>query len=99
MQCTEFHSVRKVLGAEFFSIIVLLLKDFTILILVAIAIATPVVYWLMNNWLQNFAYRVAVNPLIFVASGLLLILLSWITLSFLTFTMARINPATTLKNE
>lgn len=96
---TKEISVRKVLGAEFFSIIVLLLKDFTVLILVAIAIATPVVFWLMNNWLQNFAYRVAVNPLIFVASGLLLILLSWITLSFLTFTMARINPAKTLKNE
>jgi putative ABC transport system permease protein len=53
----------------------------------------------MQNWLQNFAYRVTLNPIIFIGAGMFLILLSWITLGYLTLTMARINPATTLKSE
>ena len=92
-------SVRKVLGADFGNLVVLLLKDFTILILVAVIIATPIVIWIMQNWLQNFAYRVTLNPIIFIGAGIFLILLSWITLGYLTLTMARINPATTLKSE
>jgi putative ABC transport system permease protein len=96
---TKEISVRKVLGAEFGNLVVLLLKDFTILILVAVIIATPVVIWIMQNWLQNFAYRVTLNPIIFIGAGMFLILLSWITLFYLTLTMARINPATTLKSE
>lgn len=92
-------SVRKVLGAEFGSLVVLLLKDFTILILVAAIVATPVVIWIMQNWLQNFEYRVALNPIMFIGAGMLLILLSWITLGYLALTLARINPATTLKSE
>jgi putative ABC transport system permease protein len=79
--------------------VVLLLKDFTILILIAVIIATPVVIWIMQNWLQNFAYHITLNPLIFIGSGMFLILLSWITLGYLTLTLARINPATTLKSE
>jgi putative ABC transport system permease protein len=77
----------------------LLLKDFTILILIAVIIATPVVIWIMQNWLQNFAYRVTLDPLIFIGAGMFLILLSWTTLGYLTLTLARINPATTLKSE
>ena len=96
---TKEISVRKVLGAEFSSIIILLLKDFTILILTAIFIAIPVAAWMMNNWLQNFSYRVTLNPLIFIGSGLLLIFVAWITLSYLTYRVAKVNPATTLKNE
>lgn len=96
---TKEISVRKVLGAEFTSIIILLLKDFTVLILIAIFIAIPVSAWMMNGWLQNFSYRVELNPLIFIGSGLLLILISWITLSYLTYRVAKVNPATTLKSE
>lgn len=96
---TKEISVRKVLGAEFRNLVVLLLKDFTILILIAVIIATPVVIWIMQNWLQNFAYHVTLNPLIFIGAGMFLILLSWITLGYLTLTLARINPATTLKSE
>ena len=96
---TKEISVRKVLGAEFRNLVFLLLKDFTILILIAVIIATPVVIWIMQNWLQNFAYRVTLNPIIFIGAGMFLILLSWITLGYLTLTMARINPATTLKSE
>ena len=92
-------SIRKVLGAEYPNLIFLLLKDFTQLILIAIVIAVPIAVWMMNNWLQNFSYRVAINPLTFIGAGLLLIVIAWITLSYLTFRIARTNPATTLKNE
>ncbi|HEY5823426.1 MAG TPA: ABC transporter permease, partial [Cyclobacteriaceae bacterium] len=55
---TKEISVRKVLGADFASIIFLLLKDFTALIILAILIATPISLWMMNDWLQNFSYRI-----------------------------------------
>ncbi len=96
---TKEISVRKVLGAEFGSIIFLLLKDFTLLIISAIAMATPLAIWMMNNWLQNFNYHVELNPFIFIGAGVLLVLIAWITLGYLTFRIARVNPATTLKNE
>ncbi len=96
---TKEISVRKVLGAEFSNIIFLLLKDFTVLIVIAIVIALPVAVWMMNTWLQNFSYRVELNPLIFIGSGLLLIILSWVTLGYLTIKIAKVNPATTLKSD
>ncbi len=87
------------MGANHISLIVLLLKDFTRLIIMAIVIAIPVSVWLMNTWLQNFAYRVAIDPLIFVLSGLALLLTAWGALAYLTLRVARTNPATTLKGE
>ena len=92
-------SVRKVLGASVSGLMVLLLRDFTKLILIAILIATPLSWWMMNTWLDNFMYQVGIHPLIFVLSGLALILISWITLSYLTFKTSKINPADTLKSE
>jgi putative ABC transport system permease protein len=96
---TKEISVRKVLGARHSNIIFLLLKDFTVLILLAIIIATPITVWIMGDWLQNFSYRIEMSPLIFAGSGLLLILIAWITLGYLTFRVAQVNPATTLKSE
>jgi putative ABC transport system permease protein len=77
----------------------LLLRDFTRLVLVAIALAVPLVWWLMNQWLENFAFRMNINPWIFVASGALLLVVTWGTLSYLTLRIARVNPAETLKTE
>jgi len=96
---TKEISLRKVMGAGHLSLITLLLKDFTRLIIIAIIIATPVSLWLMNTWLQNFAYRVAIDPVIFVVSGLVLLLTAWGSLAYLTLRVARTNPATTLKSE
>jgi len=96
---TKEVSIRKVLGAEFPGLIYLLLKDFTLLIVMAIVIAIPVSVWLMNSWLQNFSYRVALNPLTFIGAGLLLIVIAWVTLGYLTLRVAQTNPATTLKSE
>lgn len=96
---TKEISVRKVLGAELYNLIYLLLKNFTVLILISIVIAIPFSIWMMTTWLQNFSYRIALEPFTFIGSGLLLLALSWITLIYLTLRIARVNPATTLRSE
>lgn len=90
-------SIRKVLGAPLPNLIVLLLGDFTKLILFAILIALPIAWWMMSEWLDNFIYQVGIHPAVFLISGMLLILSSWITLSYLTFKVSRINPIEALK--
>jgi putative ABC transport system permease protein len=92
-------SLRKVMGANFPHLVSLLLKDFSLLIIISVVIATPIAFFTMNSWLQNFAYRIDLNPLVFIGSGLLLLMVSWITLGYLTYRVAKVNPATTLKNE
>jgi putative ABC transport system permease protein len=92
-------SIRKVLGASTSGLIILLLNDFTKLILIAILIATPLAWWMMDQWLSNFIYQVGIHPMIFVGSGIILVTISWITLSYFTLKTSRINPAKTLKSE
>jgi putative ABC transport system permease protein len=92
-------SIRKVLGASTSGLIALLLNDFTKLILIAILIATPLAWWMMDQWLNNFIYKVGIHPMIFVGSGIILLTISWITLSYFTLKTSRINPAKTLKSE
>jgi putative ABC transport system permease protein len=98
-QRTKEVSIRKVLGASVSGLIILLLRDFTKLIFIAILLATPFAWWLMDKWLDNFIYQVGIHPAVFLISGLVLILISWITLSYFTLKTSRINPAETLKNE
>ncbi len=98
-QRTKEVSIRKVLGASFSNLSVLLLKDFTRLILISIVLAIPVAWWLMNQWLSNFIYQVGVRPVVFVIAGLSLLMLAWLTLSYLTYKTSRLNPAETLKAE
>ena len=92
-------SVRKVLGATPMNLLVLLLGNFTKLIVLSIVIAIPVVWWIMDGWLNNFSYQINIHPMIFVASGLVLISISWVTLSYFGLKASRLNPAETLKNE
>lgn len=92
-------SVRKVLGASLPGILVLLVGDFTKLIALAVLLATPLTWWLMSDWLQNFSYRISIHPLVFVASGVVLIFVAWITLSYFSVKAAKLNPAETLKSE
>lgn len=92
-------SVRKLLGASVGSILLLLVGDFTRLIALAVILAIPLAWWLMTEWLQNFSYQVAIHPFIFVGSGLLLVAIAWMTLSYFSVKASRLNPADTLKNE
>jgi putative ABC transport system permease protein len=76
-----------------------LLGNFTKLIVLSIVIAIPLVWWIMDGWLGNFSYQVDIHPLIFVGSGLVLISISWVTLSYFGLKASRLNPAETLKSE
>jgi putative ABC transport system permease protein len=98
-QKTKEVSVRKVLGATFANLSVLLLKNFTRTMILAIVLAVPFTVWLMKLWLQNFAFRITVTPLAFFISGGALLVLAWATLAWLTVRMTRVNPAETLKAE
>ncbi len=92
-------SVRKVLGASPFSLLKLMLGDFTKLVLIAVFIGVPIAWYMMLAWLKNFSYQTNINPFIFITSGLILILIAWTTLGYFTIKATRINPAETLKSD
>jgi putative ABC transport system permease protein len=98
-QRTKEVGIRKVLGATVTSLLILLVSDFTKLILIAIVIATPVAWWMMDRWLDNFVYQVGIQPLVFVFTGLALLTVSWIILGYLTLKTSRVNPTEVLKTE
>lgn len=91
--------VRKVLGASVSSIAVLLSKDFLKLVVVAIAIAMPLSWWAMGQWLQKFAYRITISYSIFLAAGAVAILLSILTISYQAIKAAIADPVKGLRSE
>jgi len=98
-QRTKEIGVRKVLGATATSIVVMLTKEFTKWVLAANMIAWPIAYFAMKNWLQGFAYRTDIQPLIFLLSAGFSILVTLITVSSQALRAARINPVKSLKYE
>ena len=89
--------IRKVLGASIQSIVVLFSKEFTLLIGLAFLLASGLGYWLLNQWLTNYAYRAPITPGVFILAGSITLLLAWLTISFRTVQSARINPVETLR--
>jgi putative ABC transport system permease protein len=98
-QRTKEIGVRKVLGASVSNITLLLSKDFLKLVLVGILIASPLAWYGVNSWLQNFEYRIDVNLTIFIAAGIAAILVALFTISFQSIKAALANPIKTLRNE
>ncbi|MEO8110885.1 MAG: ABC transporter permease [Ginsengibacter sp.] len=98
-QRTKEIGIRKVLGASVKGIIGLLSKDFIRLVGVAIIIATPLAWWAMNTWLQNFAYRINISWWIFFIAGALALLIALITVSFQAIKAAIANPVKSLRTE
>jgi ABC-type antimicrobial peptide transport system permease subunit len=91
--------IRKVLGATAGNIVYLFSKEFITLIAVAFAIATPVAWYFMHQWLQNYAYRINISWWLFAASGALAIVIALITVSFQAIKAAIANPVKSLKTE
>ncbi|MCK8492711.1 ABC transporter permease [Spirosoma sp. RP8] len=91
--------VRKVLGASVASIVTLLSKDFLKLVLIAIVIASPLAWWGMNQWLQNFAYKVELEWWIFALAGLLATGIAVLTVSFQSIKASIMNPVKSLRSE
>ena len=91
--------VRKVLGASIANIITMLSKDFFQLIFISLAIAFPVSWWLMSNWLQNFAYRINIPAYAYVIAGISIMLITLFTISFQSIKAAIANPVKSLRTE
>ncbi|MXV13985.1 ABC transporter permease [Hufsiella ginkgonis] len=96
---TREIGIRKVLGASVTGITALLTKDFVKLVVVAIVIASPVAWWIMNKWLQDFAYRVPVSWWMFALAGVAALTIAVLTVSFQSVKAARGNPVNSLRNE
>ncbi|MDO1501722.1 ABC transporter permease [Winogradskyella maritima] len=91
--------IRKVLGASVTRIVMSLSKDFLKLVFISILISMPIAWFVMNNWLQDFAYRVALDWKIFLISSLIIVFIAFITISFQAIKAANTNPVKSLKTE
>lgn len=92
-------SIRKILGANPFRLIRLLVKEYAILIIIANVLTIPVIWYFAKDWLQNFAFRMDLNPMVFAVSFVIMIALAIMTVSIQTFKATKANPAETLRNE
>ena len=98
-QRTKEIGVRKVLGASVSQIIVLLSRDFAKLVGIAFMVATPLAYFAMNRWLQNFAYRTDIELQTFLRAGLLALIMACLTVSYQAAKAALANPVEALRYE
>jgi len=99
VQRTKEIGIRKVMGASMQNILSLLTKDFSKLVLIAIVISSPIAWYIMNNWLQSFAYKIELSWWIFLISGLVVIMIALLTVSIHTLKAAALDPAKSLRYE
>ena len=95
---TKEIGVRKILGASVGSIVTLLSRDFLKLVLLGIVIASPIAWWIMNNWLENFAYRIQISWVVFALAALIAIAIAFITVSYQSIRAAVANPVKSLRD-
>lgn len=98
-QRTKEIGVRKVFGATAGNIVVLLSKEFTKLVLIGLLIAAPLSYFLLENWLQDFTYRIEIGWWPFVIAGIVALLMAWLTAGFQSLRAALANPIKSLRYE
>jgi putative ABC transport system permease protein len=91
--------IRKVIGAPVADIIAMLSKDFLKLVCIALLIACPISWWMMNTWLQSYTYRITITPTIFVMVGTLVLIITLMVIGFQTIKAAMANPVKSLRTE
>ena len=98
-QRTKEIGIRKVLGASFQNVLLLVSKEFLSLVVVAFIISVPVTFWAMSKWLQDYAYRINIAWWIFGLAGIIALLIAVITISFQAVKAAMANPVRSLRTE
>jgi putative ABC transport system permease protein len=96
---TKEIGVRRVLGASVTGVATLLSKDFLKLVTISFILATPIAWWAMYAWLQDYTYRVSIHWWVFALAGLLSILIAIITVSYQAIKAAVANPVKSLRSE
>lgn len=91
--------IRKILGSSVWQVVGLLAKDFTFMVLVAIVMALPLSYWMAQEWLSHFAYRIELEWWFFGLAGAMCLGFTWLTVGRETWKAARLNPVISLKSE
>ena len=98
-QRTKEIGIRKVLGASIGSLLGLLTKEFVVLVLIAMAIASPLAWFAMSKWLEEFAYPITITVWMFIAAGIMAIAIAMVTVSFQAVKAALANPVKSLRSE
>lgn len=98
-QRTKEIGIRKVSGARVWDILVLISKGYTQLIALSFLIGAPIAYWMMSIWLKDFAYKVNLSPVIFIATGMSTFFISIVITGYHSIKAARMNPVDILKDE
>ena len=98
-QRTKEIGIRKVLGASVQSVLLLVSKEFLLLVGIAFIISVPVTWWAMHVWLQDFAYRIHISVWVFIIAGIAAILIALLTVSFQAIKAAVANPVKSLRTE
>lgn len=98
-QKTKEVGIRKVLGASVGNIVYMFSKEFTILITIAFVVAAPVAWYFMNNWLQNFEFRIKIGMGVFALAIIASILIAWFTVGYKAIRAALVNPVKSLRSE
>jgi putative ABC transport system permease protein len=98
-QRTKEIGIRKAMGASVLGLTILLSKDFTKLVVIAFLPAAILGWYISDQWLEGFAYRINVNPWVLAVSGLAAILIAWLTVSYQSIRTANTNPVESLRYE
>lgn len=96
---TKEIGIRKVLGASTANLVQLLSRDFMVLVVISLVVASPLAWWLMNNWLQGFAYRIDMHWWIFALTALIALSIAFFTVSLQSVKAALANPIDSLRSE
>jgi putative ABC transport system permease protein len=96
---TKEIGVRKVLGADLSAIVIMLSKEYVYLIGIACVLASPIAWYFLHDWLQNYTYRIAIPWWVFVVSGVLALVVALLTVSFQSVKAALMNPVESLRSE
>jgi putative ABC transport system permease protein len=99
LQRTKEIGIRKVMGASVGHVLYILSKQFLLLVIIAFALAIPVTWWIMYNWLQDFAYRIDIKWWVFGVAGLLALTIAIVTVSLQAVKAAIANPVKALRSE